>query len=153
MIPSLYPELPIRALLGPGPSLPNLSALRPCISRKIARRGRLLRRREGFCHPRHDLGLAISPLEVMQLLYHIIFLLTPDDRNVCTFGYASVAVADIANEQFGAEFSLHARIWDGLSGFCRGGQRGHNGQNAEYHLCTHEFPPSVVLSATIATKP
>src|SRR5258708_26510619 len=85
-------------------------------------------------------------LKVPQLFEEIILLLTPDDRNARTFGYAIVAMASIANEQFGAEFSLHARIRGGLSGICRWGRRGkrgQRGQNAENHLCTHEFPPSL----------
>jgi hypothetical protein len=83
--------------------------------------------------------------EVPQLLEQIILLLTPDDRNAWAFGYAVVAMAGIANEQFGAEFSTGAQIWDGLSGICRRGQRGHNGQNAENHLCTHEFLPQLCV--------
>src|SRR5450755_4622644 len=71
----------------------------------------------------------------MQLLYEIIFLLTPDDRNGCILGYALRAVACIADKQLGAEFSLPGRcdaVRDHgylLSGICRSGQRGQSDQS------------------------
>src|SRR5258708_4898986 len=73
----------------------------------------------------------------MQLLYEIIFLLTPDDRNGCIMGYALLAVACVADEQLGAEFSLpgrcdavrdHGRL---LNGICRRGRRGKRGESDE----------------------
>ena len=83
----------------------------PCrpVFRDISRRGlNVVCLREGFCHPRHDLDVAVSLLEVLQLLEEINFILTPDDGNVPAFGCAIVAVAHIANQQFGAEFPLRA---------------------------------------------
>jgi hypothetical protein len=86
-------------------------------------------------------------MEVLQLLYEIIFLQTPDDRSDATSGYTIATVACIANKQFGVEDGL------GLSGISRRGhrwhlrdmrrrghcapvsgssQRGQNDQNAEY---------------------
>ena len=92
--------------------------------------------REGFCHPRHDLVAPISTLEVMQLFQQVRFRLTPDDRNGCIAAYGVRAVAFVANGQLGAEFSIRAGIWDGLSGNCR---RGQNDQNAENNLSTQDF--------------
>src|SRR5258707_11425675 len=94
-------------------------ARRPVLFREISCCGPEFCRREGCCHPHHDLVVAISTMEVMQLLYEIIFLLTPDDRSGCTSGYAVRAVAGVANEQLGAEDRL------GLSGISRRGPRGH----------------------------
>jgi hypothetical protein len=91
--------------------------------------------REGFCHPRHNLVVSISTLEVMQLFQEVIFRLTSDDRNGCISADAVRAVAFVANAQLGAEFSIRARIWDALSGMYR---RGQNDQNAESNLYTQE---------------
>ena len=67
----------------------------------------------------------------MELLYEIIFLLTPDHRNGRVFGYTVLAVACVANQHLGAEFCLRTRSWDGVSGICRRGQRAQNAQNAQ----------------------
>jgi hypothetical protein len=108
---------------------------RPFLFREIRRCDPQFLRREGFCHPRHDLVVSISTLEVMQLFQEVIFRLTSDDRNGCISADAVRAVAFVANAQLGAEFSIRARIWDTLSGMCR---RGQNDQNAESNLYTQE---------------
>jgi hypothetical protein len=107
---------------------------RPFLFREIRRSDPEFLRREGFCHPRHDFVVSISPLEVMQLFQEVIFRLTPDDRNGCTFAEAVRAVAFAADAQLGAEFSIRAWIGDTLS-MCR---RGQNDQNAESNLYTQE---------------
>jgi len=70
----------------------------------------------------------------MQLFQEVVFRLTSDDGNGCIFADAVRAVAFAANAQFGAEFSISARIRDTLS-MCR---RGQNDQNAESNLYTQE---------------
>ena len=94
---------------------------RPCLFREISRCDPQFLLREAFCHPRHDLVVSISALEVMQLFHEVIFLLTPDHRNGCISAHARHAVACVANTQLGAEFSIRPRIWDDLSGICRRG--------------------------------
>ena len=113
---------------------------RPCLFREISRCDPQFLLRQGFCHPRHDLVVSISTLEVMQLFQEVVFRLTPDERNGCISAHAVHAVAFVANAQLGAEFSIRARIWDGLSGNCR---RGQDDQNAENNLCTQECPLSL----------
>ena len=108
---------------------------RPFLFREIRRCDPQFLRREGFCHPRHDLVVSISTLEVMQLFQEVIFRLTSDDRNGCISADPVRAVAFAANAQLGAEFSIRARIWGTLSGMCR---RGQNDQNAESNLYTQE---------------
>src|SRR5260370_28187347 len=113
-------------------------------------------------------------MEVMQLLYEIIFLLTPDDRSSCISGEAVVAVAGVANEQLGAEDRLglggisrrgqRGHLNSMLNGICRRGQRGQNDQNDQNaetsrkvivgHILT--LPPvrvPAVRDATIALQP
>ena len=107
---------------------------RPLLFREIRGCDPQFLRREGFCHPRHDLVVSISTLEVVQLFQEVIFRLTADDRNGCTSADAVRAVAFSANAQLGAEFSIRARIRDTLS-VCR---RGQNDQNAESNLYTQE---------------
>src|SRR5258707_12676602 len=113
----------------------------------------------------------ISTMEIMELLYEIIFLLTPDDRSSSISGDAGVAVAGVANEQLGAEDRLglsgisrrgqRGHLNGMLSGICRRGLRGQNDQNAETsrkvivgHVLT--LPPvrvPAVRDATIALEP
>src|SRR5262249_30670899 len=95
-----------------------------------------------FCHPRHDLDVAFALLEVMQLFHEVCFLLTPDDRNARDSGYAVRAMTRGANTQLGAEFSIRAGIWQGLTGICRRGQRGQNDQDAETDPMLHDYPAS-----------
>src|SRR5262249_44815818 len=114
---------------------------RPVFFREISCCGPEFCRREGRCHPHHDLVVTSSTMEIMQLLYEIIFLLTPDDGSSGISGDAVVAVACVANEQLGAEDGLglggisrrgHRGYLNGmLNGICRRGQRGQNDQNAE----------------------
>src|SRR5262249_19265890 len=152
---------------GGGASRPR----RPVLFREISCSGPELCRREGGCHPHHDVIVAISTMEIMQLLYEIIFLLTPDDRSSRISGYAGVAVACVANEQLGAEDRLglsgisrrgqRGHLNGMLNGICRRGQRGQNDQNAEDsrkvivgHVLT--LPPvrvPAVRDATIALEP
>src|SRR5271156_2103585 len=103
----------------------------------------------------------------MQLLYEIIFLLTPDDRNGCIVGCALRAMARVADEQFGAEFSLPGRCdavrdrGDLLCGIRRRGQRGQNDQSAEnsrkaivdHVLPSHRSTARGLLTVTNALEP
>src|SRR5207249_2258475 len=123
---------------------------RPALLCEISRCGPHLRLREGCCHPGHDVVVARSTLELMQLLEEVIFLQTPDDRRGCIPWYTVSAVACVANQELGAEdglglsgISQRGHRWPlgdmscrgvrgPLGGICRRGQRGENNQNAEY---------------------
>ena len=119
---------------------------RPCLFREIRRCAPQFLLRQGLCHPRHDLVVSISTLEVMQLFQEVIFRLTPDERNGCISAHDVHAVAFVAHAQLGVEFSIRARIWDGLGGNCR---RSQEDQNAENNLCTQEFPLSLACCRRI----
>ncbi len=125
---------------------------RPFLFREIRCSDPEFLRREGFCHPRHDFVVSISPLEVMQLFQEVIFRLTPDDRNGCTFAEAVRAVAFVAHAQLGAEFSIRARIRATLSGMCWRGQNDQNDQNAESNLYTQEGLSRECCRRSIAHK-
>jgi hypothetical protein len=56
---------------------------RPFLFREIRCCDLAFLRRQGLRHPRHDLVVSISTLEVVQLLQKIAFRLTADDRNGC----------------------------------------------------------------------
>lgn len=109
---------------------------RPFLFREVRRCDSEFLLREGFCHPRHDLVVSISTLEVTQLFQEVTLRLTPDDWNGCIRAHAVHAVAFVANAQLRAEFSIRARIRDCLSGNCR---RGKNDQNAADNLWTQEL--------------
>src|SRR5258705_11904194 len=92
---------------------------RPFLFREKRRCDPQFLRREGFCHPRHDLVVSISTLEVMQLFQEVILRLASDDRDGCIFADAVRPVAFVAKAQLGAEFSVLARVRDILSGIWR----------------------------------
>src|SRR6185436_2558173 len=106
-----------------------------------------LRLGEGFRHPLHDLEIALSGLEVVELLREVVFLLTEDDRDVAAFWYAVSAVAGDADAKLGGEFALPCRIRRVLCRLHWQPRDNERSENAQNNLCTHQFPSLIPRSS------